>query len=125
MTSAAIYTRVSSREQQQEGFSLGAQTKLLREHADRNDITVIKAFEDVESAKTPGRKQFSAMIAWFKQNPSCRTLLVEKTDRLYRNFKDAVLIEDLDIVVHFVKEGSILSKDAKSQARLIQGIHLV
>src|ERR1700757_2579932 len=26
---------------------------------------------------------------------------------------------------HFVKEGSSLSEDAKSQARLIQGIHLV
>jgi DNA invertase Pin-like site-specific DNA recombinase len=33
MKPAIIYTRVSSREQQQEGFSLGAQSKTLREYA--------------------------------------------------------------------------------------------
>jgi site-specific DNA recombinase len=36
-----------------------------------------------------------------------------------------VTIEELDIEVHFVKEGSVVSKDAKSQTRLIRGIHLV
>lgn len=59
MTPAIIYTRVSSREQQQEGFSLGAQAKGLREHADRHDFKIIRAFEDVETAKTSGRKQFN------------------------------------------------------------------
>lgn len=43
--SAITYSRVSSREQQQEGFFLGAQAKLLREHADRNDMTILKAFQ--------------------------------------------------------------------------------
>jgi site-specific DNA recombinase len=114
MKSTVIYTRVSSREQQQEGFSLGAQTKGLREYADRGDFNVIKAFEDVETAKTSGRKQFNEMVKWLKQNPSCPTLLVEKTDRLYRNFRDAVTLEDLDLEIHFVKEGQVLSKDAKS-----------
>src|SRR5271168_2431090 len=80
---ACIYTRVSSREQQQEGFSLGAQAKLLREYADRNGFEIIKAFEDVETAKTSGRKQFDEMTRWLKRNRSCRILLVEKTDRLY------------------------------------------
>jgi len=123
--SAIIYSRVSSREQQQEGFSLGAQAKLLREHADRNDMTILKAFEDVETAKTLGQKQFSEMVTWLKQNPSCRTLLVEKTDRLYRNFRDAVTLEELDIEIHLVKEGQVLSKDAKSNTKLIHGINLV
>jgi predicted site-specific integrase-resolvase len=35
---AVIYTRVSSREQEQEGFSLDAQSKLLREYADRDGL---------------------------------------------------------------------------------------
>ena len=122
---AVIYTRVSSREQEQEGFSLGAQSKLLREYADGNGIHIVKAFEDIETAKAPGRKQFSDMVTWFKESPSCCILLVEKTDRLYRNFRDAVTLEDLDIEIHLVKEGSILSKDSKSQIRLIHGIHLV
>ena len=125
MKQAVIYTRVSSREQQQEGFSLGAQAKLLREYADRNGFEIVKAFEDVETAKASGRTQFSEMVTWFKRNRSCRVLLVEKTDRLYRNLRDAVTLEDLDIETHLVKEGQIISKDAKSQAKLIHGIHLV
>ena len=125
MKHAVIYTRVSSREQQQEGFSLGAQSKLLHEYADRNSFEITKAFEDVETAKASGRTQFNEMVAWFKRNRSCRILLVEKTDRLYRNFRDAVTLEDLDIEIHFVKEGSAISKDSGSQTRLIQGIHLV
>jgi site-specific DNA recombinase len=125
MKDAVIYTRVSSREQQQEGFSLGAQAKLLREYADRSGLQIVKGFEDVETAKASGRTQFSEMVTWFKRNRSCRILLVEKTDRLYRNFRDAVTLEDLDIEIHFVKEGSAVSKDSRSQTRLIQGIHLV
>ena len=125
MKDAVIYTRVSSREQQQEGFSLGAQSKLLREYADRNRFQITRAFEDVETAKASGRTQFNGMVSWFKRNRSCRVLLVEKTDRLYRNFRDAVTLEDLDIEIHFVKEGSAISKDSGSQTRLIQGIHLV
>jgi site-specific DNA recombinase len=125
MTQAVIYTRVSSREQQQEGFSLGAQAKLLRDYAIRNGIEVVAEFEDVETAKATGRKQFGEMMTRFRKNRSCRLLLVEKTDRLYRNFRDAVTVEDLDIEVHFVKENQVLSKDSKSQSKLIQGINLV
>ncbi len=125
MKTAIIYTRVSSREQQQEGFSLGAQAKLLREYAERNGFQIIKAFEDVETAKASGRTQFSEMVVWFRRTKSCRILLVEKTDRLYRNLRDAVTLEDLDIETHLVKEGQIISKEAKSQAKLIHGINLV
>lgn len=125
VTPSIIYTRVSSREQQQEGFSLGAQAKLLHEYGERNQFQIVKAFEDVETAKTSGRKQFNEMVSWLKRNRSCRTLLVEKTDRLYRNLKDAVTLEELDIEIHLVKESQIISKDAKSQAKLIHGINLV
>jgi site-specific DNA recombinase len=125
MSTTATYACVSSREQQQEGFSLGAQSKLLTDYAVRNEFQVLKDFEDVETAKTSGRTQFTEMVAWFKRNRSCRTLLVEKTDRLYRNFKDAVTLEDLDIEIHLVKENQIISKDAKVAGEFIHGINLV
>jgi site-specific DNA recombinase len=125
MTQAVIYTRVSSREQEQEGFSLGAQSKLLKDYAGRNGFQIVAAFEDVETAKATGRKQFARLVDFFKWNHSCRVLLVEKTDRVSRNFRDAVTLEDLDIEVHFVKEGQIISKDSKSQATLIYGFNLV
>jgi site-specific DNA recombinase len=119
-----LYTRVSSREQQQRGFSLGAQAKESHEYANRNGIEVVKVFEDVETAKSPGRKQFDEMIKYFKRNRSCRILLVEKTDRLYRNLRDRLTIEDLDIELHLVKEGQIISKDSKSQAKFIHDINV-
>jgi site-specific DNA recombinase len=121
---AVIYTRVSSREQEQEGFSLDAQSKVLREYASRNGLEIVRAFEDVETAKVAGRKQFGEMVAFLKRSRSCRILLVEKTDRLYRNFRDAVTLEDLDIEIHFVKEAQVLSRSAKSQIKFMHDIRL-
>jgi site-specific DNA recombinase len=125
MSSAFLYARVSSREQQQEGFSIPAQLKLLRDYAVRNGLTIVEEFVDVETAKTPGRKQFDRMVQALARSRECRSILVEKTDRLYRNFRDAVTLEDLDVEVHLVKEGQIISKEARSQAKLIHGMQLV
>jgi DNA invertase Pin-like site-specific DNA recombinase len=123
---AVVYARVSSREQEQEGYSIQAQLKLLRDYAARNGFKIIAEFVDVETAKAPGRKQFGEMVEFLKRkHRPCRTIYVEKTDRLYRNLRDAVTLEDLDVEIHFVKENQIISKDAKSQAKLIHDINLV
>lgn len=124
MASAVIYARVSSREQEQEGYSIPAQLKLLHEYAKRNGHNVTETFVDVETAKQPGRKCFGEMVAYFKRNRNVRLLLVEKTDRLYRNFRDALTVEELDIEVHFVKQGQVLSKEAQAQTKLIHDIQL-
>jgi site-specific DNA recombinase len=125
MKFAVIYGRVSSKDQEREGFSIPAQLRFLREYASRNDLQILKEFVDVETAKTTGRKKFGEMLAFFQKNRACRALIVEKTDRLYRNFKDSVTLEDLDVEIHLPKEGQIISKDSKSQAKLIHGIQLV
>jgi site-specific DNA recombinase len=125
MKSAVIYARVSSKDQEREGYSIPAQLKLLREYADKNDFKIMQEFIDVETAKITGRKQFGEMVRFLKQNGSCRTLIVEKTDRLYRNFRDCVTLEELDVEIHLPKEGQIISKDAKSQAKLVHGIQVV
>jgi site-specific DNA recombinase len=125
MTKAVVYARVSSKEQEREGFSIPAQLKLLREYASRNGFELAKEFIDVETAKNPGRQNFAEMVRFCTKNKNCRVVLVEKTDRLYRNFRDAVTLEDLDLEIHLVKEGQIISKDAKSQAKLIHGMQLV
>ena len=93
---AVLYARVSSREQQQEGYSIDAQIKLLRT-SQQEGVEIVREFIEIESAKAAGRKQFAEMVTYFKRNRSCRSLLVEKTDRLYRNFRDAVTLEELDI----------------------------
>lgn len=66
------------------------------------------------------------MVAFLRQaSPACRILLVEKTDRLYRNIKDWVTIDDLGIEVHFVKEGVILSDDSRSSEKFMHGIKVL
>ena len=123
--SAVVYARVSSKDQEKEGFSIPAQLKLLREYALKNSMRIIHEFVDVETAKTTGRKQFGEMVRFFEKNHTCRTVVVEKTDRLYRNFHDCVTLEDLGVEIHLPKEGQVISKDSKSQAKLVHGIQLV
>ena len=107
---AVIYARVSSKEQEKEGFSIPAQLKLLKEYAAANGFAVAQEYVDVETAKQTGRAAFGEMVAYLKAHPSVRVMLVEKTDRLYRNLKDWVTVDELDVEMHFPKEGVVLSR---------------
>jgi DNA invertase Pin-like site-specific DNA recombinase len=122
---AVIYARVSSREQEQEGYSIQAQLKALYAYAEKHGFEVVREFIDIETAKVTGRKQFGEMVKFIAKAIDCRTILVEKTDRLYRNFEDSVRLEKLDIEIHFVKTGNILSKNAKAQTKFMHGIEVV
>src|SRR5262245_22793896 len=130
--SAVLYARVSSEEQEKEGFSIPAQLKLLRDYAAREGLHVIAEYVDVETAKKPGRPGFNEMVAFFAREARqkdraarCRVLLVEKTDRLYRNLKDYVTIDELDIDIHFVKENVVLSPDSHSSEKFMHGIKVL
>src|SRR5258707_3089528 len=65
------------------------------------------------------------MWAFVKANPSCSTILVEKTDRLYRNIRDWITVDDLDIEVHFVKENAVVSKASRSSEKFMHGIKVL
>jgi site-specific DNA recombinase len=81
-----------------------------------------------ESAKNPGRKEFTKMLQLLRQRRGCRIVLVEKTDRLYRNRADALafeeLIESRGVEVHLVKEGRVISKESRSQDKFMHDIHV-
>ena len=119
---AVLYARVSSKDQEREGYSIPAQQRLLRKYARAHGLTIAKEFVDVETAKQAGRAGFGAMLAFLKADQSCRTILVEKTDRLYRNFTDYVTVEELKITVCFVKENTIISPDSRSSDKLLHDI---
>ena len=125
-TNAVIYARVSSREQEREGFSIPAQLELLRSFARQQNMVVSEEFIDVESASTGGRTGFGRMLAYLKKNRSkCRDILVEKTDRLYRNISDYSKVGDSGVTVHFVKEASTLSPDSRSSDQFMHGIRVL
>ncbi len=122
---AVIYARVSSKEQEKEGFSIPSQIKLLKRYALDNGITIAKEFIDVETAKTTGRTGFNEMLKFIKSNKACKTILVEKTDRLYRNIRDWVTLDDLKIEIHFAKEGCTISQDSHSSEKFMHGIKVL
>ncbi len=82
---AVLYARVSSDEQEKEGFSIPAQKKLLLNYASENGFEIVDEFVEVETAKVVGRKAFSKMVDFLKRQAQikdaercCRVILVEK-----------------------------------------------
>jgi len=125
MKQAVSYVRVSSKEQKNEGYSIPAQKKLLENYAKANDFKIVKTFEDDETAKNAGRTNFNKMVEYIRESKNVDTVLVEKTDRLYRNFKDYVTIDDLDVTVYLVKENEKIGKDASSHQKFMHGIKVL
>lgn len=121
-----IYARLSSREQKEHGYSTEAQIALLKNYAHKNGFEIVEIFEDVETAKKAGRKNFSSMLKYLKKYKSVNILLVEKNDRLYRNFRDYVTIDEFkDLEVHLVKENTILSESSRSHEKFVHGIKVL
>lgn len=90
--------RVSSREQEREGFSLDVQVDALKRYAESHGGTIIRMFRIAETAsKTDERKTFRELIAFAKQRClELDGLLVYKVDRAARNLFDFVEIERLE-----------------------------
>lgn len=122
---AVLYARVSSAEQEKDGFSIPAQLKLLQGYAPTHALQIVQEFVDVETAKQAGRTNFDLMVEFLQTHPTVRVVLVEKTDRLYRNFRDYVTLDDLDLEIHLVKEGEVLSQDSRSHQKFIHGIKVL
>ena len=128
---SVLYARVSTKEQAEEGYSLSAQTTLLKGYADRKDLDIVKQFIIPESASgKQERKTFIEMLEYLEFHKEVKFILCEKVDRLTRNFKDAVklddwLNEDEERQIHFVKQSLIIHKNAKSNEKFQWDIWLV
>jgi site-specific DNA recombinase len=120
-----LYARVSSKEQEKEGFSIPAQQRFLHDYANQNDLNIAQEFIDVETAKKSGRAGFTNMLAFLKATPAIKAIIVEKTDRLYRNIRDWVTLDELGIEIHFAKEAIILSPDSRSSEKFMHGIKVL
>ena len=121
-----LYARVSSKDQEHEGFSIPAQQRLLREYAGNNGLRIVQEFIDVETARRAGREGFSKMVTYLKKHEkSCQSIIVEKTDRLLRNLKDHATLEELHATMHFAKENVIISPDSKSAEKFVFGIKVL
>jgi site-specific DNA recombinase len=115
------YARVSSKEQDEEGYSVPAQLRAIRDYAAKHGIEVAREFVEAETAKVSGRRAFGDMLK-FVRDQGVAGILVEKTDRLYRNFSDFVKVDELGVDLHFVKEGQVIKQDSHSSEKLMHSI---
>lgn len=127
---AVIYCRVSSKEQEDTGYSLPAQEKLLKEYAQRKSLKIAKVFSVAESASgTKQRKIFGEMMEYMRKK-GIQILLCEKVDRLTRNLKEAVVVNEWaeaneDRQIHFIKQNLVIHKNSKSDEKFRWDIEIV
>lgn len=86
MKRSVVYLRVSTAEQV-EGTSLETQRRTCEEYCKRNDITVVRVFEDRgESAKTVDRAEFQRLLKYCSdQKAGIDFVVAYRLDRLARN----------------------------------------
>ncbi len=93
MSTWFLYVRKSTEEDDRQIASISAQIAELRELAARNGITISRTFEEAQSARTPGRPVFGAMMAALERRPVAG-ILCWKPDRLARNALDGGQVID-------------------------------
>src|SRR3989344_4659852 len=115
---AVLLSRVSSREQQENGFSLKAQTELILEYAKKHELKIVEKFIFAESAKdTTERKFFKEILEYLDSHEDVHFWLIEKVDRATRNFDDFILVnqwlnkhEENKLI--FVKQNLTINKNS-------------
>jgi len=119
-----IYARVSSVEQAEGGFSIDAQLSLLRQYAEAKGLEIDREYVEAETAKSAGRRRFNEMLAHVGVCKGME-IVVEKLDRLTRNWMDMAQIDALGARVHLVKQNMIYSAESRSSDKLVVGINAV
>lgn len=119
-----IYCRVSTKEQEETGYSLDSQEKFLTDYAVGKELDIAKVFRVIESAsKRQIRKTLGEMLEYTNKH-DITVILCEKIDRLTRSMKDAVIIDDWvhendSNEVYFVKEHFVLNKNTRAHDNFV------
>lgn len=88
MKTAVIYTRVSSREQAEEGFSIEAQVKACQKKAREDGFKVVKVFRDEGFTGTSSdRPALNELLNHCRHN-SVHAVIIHKLDRFARSIVD-------------------------------------
>lgn len=112
MSNAIIYTRVSTKNQAEEGYSLAGQEKDCKVFAEMNGYNVSKVFvEKGESAKTQDRTELQNLMKFCVANKkNIDAIIIWKIDRLTRDIKDFYSLQEffakLNIKVLFAIENN-------------------
>ena len=127
---AVLWCRVSSKEQEDTGYSLPAQEKLLTDYCLKKGINNYKVFSVSESASGKVIRQHFQQMFEFVKKHNIKIVVCEKVDRITRNFNDMVAIdawleEDDGREIHLVKDSLIMHQNSRSQEKLNWGIRIL
>jgi DNA invertase Pin-like site-specific DNA recombinase len=105
-----IYLRVSTKEQEEDGYSLEVQENTSLKYAKNNNLEIVKLWKCSESAWGKiERKVFNKMIELVKTRRDIRHIIFYSPDRMTRNIKDNETIKELreqyGKVIHFCQTG--------------------
>lgn len=98
MEKAFLYVRVSSKEQEKEGYSLDAQEKLGLDYAFRKNLEIVRIWKVSESAWHEERTAFNQLIEYAKRHNETRHIIFDITDRMTRNDFDKLKIYNLELI---------------------------
>ncbi len=128
MNSTLLYVRVSSKEQEKEGYSLDAQEKLGLDYALRNNLKIVKRWKVSESAWKEERTAFSEMLEYAKRHDEVKHIIFDVTDRMTRNDMDKIriwtLIKYHDKTIHFSRSNKTIDKNSGSEDEFMLDIEV-
>ena len=120
MTKGVLLARVSTVRQEREGLSLKEiQVPMLRKYAAEHGIEIVKEFVYSETADRKIRKKFNEMLDFVTSSPEIEAVVAFRVDRITRNFRDAVAIDDLRIEhnkkIHFVYDRLVIDRESRGR----------
>ena len=127
----AALARISSREQEREGFSLDVQEDALRAYAERSGGEIVKLFRIAETASNrEERKVFRELLTYCRRNARrLDAVLFYKVDRAARNLRDFVEVERLEeehgVQLVFVSQPTENTPTGRMMRRDIQGLEVM
>lgn len=105
------YVRVSTTRQGEKGVSLFEQRDAIQRFAERHSLTIVRWFEEQQTAAKRGRPRFSEMVRLLRRG-DVHGVVIHKIDRSARNLRDwADLGELIDagVKVYFANDNLDLS----------------
>jgi site-specific DNA recombinase len=116
-----IYARKSTESEDRQTLSIQSQTIEMQEIAKRENLNVVKIFQESKSAKAPGRPVFAEMIEFIRKGKA-EGILCWKIDRLARNPMDEGLIKWL-LQKETVKQIKTFERDYNPEDNVVHCEH--
>lgn len=127
MPNAIIYTRVSTDEQANKGFSLPHQKSVLEVYCQHKGINILRHFKEDYSAKNFDRPSFKQLVEYIKVNrKSIDYLLFTRWDRFSRNQEEAYRVirefKNMGVEVNAIEQPLDLSQP---DSKVMLAVYLV